>query len=121
MKLRIRGNSVRIRIMQSELKQLMEQGAIEEHVHFPEGNVLTYRLKVDAAFRASFENNLIEVSIDESDADIWMRSDELSLKTTIDVTKSSQLSLLVEKDLACLTPREGEDDSDAFPNPNESC
>jgi hypothetical protein len=31
------------------------------------------------------------------------------------------LQILVEKDFACLTPRKGEDDGDAFPNPNETC
>ena len=31
------------------------------------------------------------------------------------------LRVLVEKDFACLTVREGEDDEDAFPNPHESC
>ncbi|MGH8167708.1 MAG: DUF7009 family protein [Woeseiaceae bacterium] len=30
-----------------------------------------------------------------------------------------ELSILVEKDFACLAPREGEDDSDKFPNPLE--
>ena len=31
------------------------------------------------------------------------------------------LSLLIEKDFKCLTPREGEDEYDGFANPNLTC
>jgi hypothetical protein len=31
----------------------------------------------------------------------------------------AKLTILVEKDFACLTPREGEDESDMFPNPDD--
>jgi hypothetical protein len=34
---------------------------------------------------------------------------------------SERLRILVEKDWACLTARDGEEDVDAFPNPNVSC
>jgi len=38
--------------------------------------------------------------------------------------EGDQLSILVEKDFACLAPREGEDETDMYPNPKageESC
>jgi hypothetical protein len=33
----------------------------------------------------------------------------------------AELRIVVEKDFACLTAREGEDESDNFPNPNPTC
>jgi hypothetical protein len=33
----------------------------------------------------------------------------------------AELRIVVEKDFACLTAREGEDESDNFANPNATC
>ena len=42
----------------------------------------------------------------------------MSLRASQPTGKSEDLQILVEKDFACLAPREGEDDSDAFAHPN---
>jgi hypothetical protein len=53
----------------------------------------------------------------------WANSDEVGMLAE-QITPAGPLLLLVEKDFACLQPRDPalrEDDSDAFMNPNSSC
>ena len=47
----------------------------------------------------------------------WANSDEVSLLAHQENNSMNALRLLIEKDFACLITREGEDDSDAYPNP----
>ena len=48
MKLRLRGNSIRLRLSQRDLATLLEDGAVEERVEFPGGSVLRHRLERSA-------------------------------------------------------------------------
>jgi hypothetical protein len=45
MKLRLQGNSVRLRLTRSEVERLREIGRVEESVDFGAGEVLAYRLQ----------------------------------------------------------------------------
>jgi hypothetical protein len=114
MKLRIKGNSLRLRVTRPELEQLSSAGKVIESVPFPAGAELRYELSVDAAAKAlsaAYRDNLISVRIPVADFRQWQREDQVSLRAAGD------LGILVEKDFACLAPREGEDDSDAFAHP----
>ncbi|WP_436515634.1 DUF7009 family protein [Ekhidna sp. To15] len=122
MKLRIRGNSIRIRLMQREVKQLAEEGLVTEEVNFPGGSKFIYSLKVASEFSASLSENHMQLFIPQQETMAWIASDEdLSLVESITLENGTSLKLMVEKDLACLTVRDGEDDSDAFPNPKKEC
>ncbi|MEO9483919.1 MAG: hypothetical protein ABJG47_10755 [Ekhidna sp.] len=122
MKLRIRGNSIRIRLMQGEVKQFAEEGLVSETVEFPGNVAFTYSLKVSAGFEASFQDSHMEFCIPKNEANPWIASNEdLALTASFDLVNGNALKLLVEKDLACLTVRDGEDESDAFPNPKSNC
>lgn len=114
MKLRIRGNSLRLRITRLELEQLASAGQVVESVPFPGGAELRYTLTVDPAagtLTAAYGNNVIDVRIPGAAFREWQREDQASLRATGDLT------ILVEKDFACLVAREGEDDSNAFAHP----
>ena len=59
MKLRLQGNSVRLRLTRSEVERLRETGLVEESIEFGSGELLVYRLQsrrepgsVEATFRA---------------------------------------------------------------------
>jgi hypothetical protein len=124
MKLRIKGDSLRLRLTQGEVRELEERGAVEDRVRFGGGAVLTYRLKRDsksAAIHASYDNGALEVRLPERDALSWCKSNEVTLAGAQPVAADAELRIVVEKDFACLTVREGEDESDNFPNPNQSC
>ncbi len=50
-------------------------------------------------------------------AERWAQAEEVTLRGEQPIAGGGNLMILLEKDSVCLTPREGEDDSDAFPNP----
>ena len=116
MKLRIKGDSIRLRLMQTDVQNLQEQGQVTARLHFPAGNALVYKLEVAEAYNVVYTGDTLLVSIPEKAALDWMASEELSLKRHIELAEG-QLFLLIEKDLACIIEREHEDESDAFPNP----
>ena len=124
MKLRIKGDSLRLRLTQGEVRELEEGGTVEDCVRFGGAAVLTYRLKRDAkapAISASYDNGAVEVRLPERDALSWCKSNDITLAGVQPAAADSELRIVVEKDFACLTAREGEDESDNFPNPNQTC
>jgi hypothetical protein len=120
MKLRIKGNSLRLRVTRPELDALGMTGAVVEIVPFPGGAALKYELRVDSkasVLAASFRDNVVRVSIPAPDYQAWRKEDQVSLSASQPTGKSEDLLILIEKDFACLAPREGEDDSEAFEHP----
>lgn len=122
MKLRIRGDSIRLRLKRGEVAQVAAGKSIVEETHFP-GSVLTYRLEVSEnnAIAAEYEDGNLVVSLPAAKVADWADSDEVSLMATQDLTGGANLTLLVEKDFACLDPghgRDHEDDADTFPHPS---
>lgn len=122
MKLRIRGNSVRIRVSKSELEQLAETGVTEDAVQFGPNAALRYRLEAsrDGALRADFTNAVVRVTIPRAQVDRWLAPDEVSIRGEQPLGNGAALTILVEKDYVCLAPRPDEDDSDLFANPQRS-
>jgi hypothetical protein len=125
MKLRIKGDALRLRVTQGELKTLSTEGSVEDRVHFGAGQALTYRLSVDTRterLTASLADSTIEVRIPAAAAREWSQSDLVTLAATQSLPQGS-LRIVVEKDWACLAPRDGEDESDQFPHPEgaKSC
>lgn len=122
MKLRIRGDSLRLRLKRGEVDQIAAGGSIVEETHFPD-SVLTYRLDVseDDDMSANFERGSLVISLPKSKVSDWAGSDEVSLSAEQKLAGAGSLSLLVEKDFSCLEPghhRDGEDDEDTFPHPS---
>jgi len=121
MKLRIRGDSIRLRVTQSELETLKTVGEISDAIRFTEESKLVYRLLTTndvPAPQASFTADTIVVRLPESTATDWATTDAVSVRADQKIGIGAELSILVEKDFACLAPREGEDDSDMFANPD---
>ena len=122
MKLRIRGDSLRLRLKRGEVDQIAAGSSIVEETHFPD-SLLTYRLDVSENddISASFERGSLVISLPKSKVSDWADSDEVSLSAEQKLTGAGSLSLLVEKDFSCLEPghhRDGEDDEDTFPHPS---
>ena len=116
MKLRIRENSIRLRLTKSEVAEFGEKGLIENSTEFGK-SAFIYALKSsDSAqnLQASFENGRIEIVVPKAITENWTNTEEVGISGEIE-----SLKVLIEKDFACLTVRENEDESDAFPNPIE--
>jgi hypothetical protein len=121
MKLRIKGDSIRLRLTQGEVRRFADAGEVEERTHFAPGAALVYRLKRDAGARAliaAFTAGAIEVRVPPSLAREWCETDRVTLTEQQSLGAASDLTITVEKDYACLAPRENEDESDHFPNPD---
>ena len=125
MKLRIRGDSLRFRLSQAEVKRLQQGESIMEHVRFHPQSSLMYGLKTQRevlAMTAQFEGNQVWVTVPAKMAFDWASSDKVEILGEQDNGAEKKLAILIEKDFTCLKPRrnESEDESDLFPNPNEA-
>ena len=120
MKLRIKGNSIRLRLTRSEVELLGSEGTIFESVHFGTGSApFVYELRTtdDNKVSATFMDRGIVVSLPASAADQWINSEEVGIEALQPIDAASGLRILIEKDFACLTRGSAEDESDAFQNP----
>jgi hypothetical protein len=122
MKLRIRGNSLRIRVSQKELEQIAERGFTSDSVQFSATAKLGYRVEVSqgSELAADFSGSEIAVSLPESELSRWLRPEAVSVSGQQPLDGGEVLTILVEKDFTCLAPRDSEDESDLFPNPARS-
>ena len=68
---------------------------------------------------ASFETTSIEVSLPRAVALRWAGGNDVSLHGEQSLAHGT-LRILVEKDFTCVEPREGEDQTDLYPNPKAS-
>ena len=121
MKMRVRGNSIRLRLTQSEVAEFGEKGLVTETIEFGGENKLIYALesRADAeTVKADFEDNRIVITVPQTQAKHWAKSGEVGIEEKQDTGDDKVLRLLIEKDFACLEPREGEDDADNFPHPS---
>lgn len=112
MKLRIRGDSLRLRLTRGEVAALAAEGRVEETTSFGGGAVLRYAITLGDVLGAKLDGSKIEVTVARETAERWARSDEVGIEGAQDA-----LRILIEKDWSCLKPRDGEDDADAFPHP----
>ncbi len=124
MKIRILGNSVRLRLSQTEVEQILEKGRVTQKVKFgtKASQELHYTLeKTDiSSIQAAFNTNEICVQIPLIMANNCASSNEVSLESHMPIEAEEQLRILVEKDFKCIDARKGEDESDLFPNPSET-
>ena len=110
---------MRLRLTQGEIRALAERGEVEERTEFPGGAALIYRLGAggdDGQIVASFEGTRIDIRIPRPLLARWCGSELVTL-SAVQTLPGGELQLVLEKDFACLTPRAGEDESDAFPHP----
>lgn len=118
MKLRINGNSLRLRLTRKELAGLIEVGNLENDIRLGPGveQVLVYRLELSGARKSpgiDFEAGRIVIFLPEGQAGHWADSDQVGIY----IEEAWGLKLLLEKDFKCLEQRPGEDDADAFDRP----
>jgi hypothetical protein len=121
MKLRIKGNSLRLRVSRSEVARLLEGERVEETIHFAPQAIakLTYALERDmsaVALTVRYTDDDITVSIPAEQAIRWCLTNQVGIVESISLGTMGSLDLLIEKDFACLD-RSDEDNDDTFANP----
>lgn len=117
MKIRIRGNSVRLRLTKTEVEQFGTEGYIEERTQFIHAS-LTYALKVteDAEMTAELKDNKVTVYLPEAKAKEWVETQKVGFDAIMPLADGNELYLLLEKDFKCLD-NTNEDQSDNYENP----
>jgi len=120
MKLRIKGNSLRLRLTQSEVERLANEGVVESHIDFG-GTVLAYRIESRGQANevsARYENDQIVIRVPNIEVANWSRTEQTGIRSSQPV-RDGELRILIEKDFKCLTPRPSDEDADTFNNPKE--
>jgi hypothetical protein len=122
MKIRLLDDSIRLRLSRNEVSAASEQGLVECRTRFPDGSVFSYALEADAngsGTDARFASGRLVVRLPARDVAAWAGDETaVSLRGELTLPEGGSLQLLVEKDFRCLSPREGEDQSDLFQNPD---
>ncbi|RMG94960.1 MAG: hypothetical protein D6705_14800 [Deltaproteobacteria bacterium] len=119
MKLRLRDDSLRLRLGRSEVARIGQGESVWSDTHVA-GKVLRYGLVPDEAaamVQARLEGTTLAVHVPADQARAWAEGDTVGFGARQPEPEGRTLKILVEKDFACLAPREGEDDADAFPHP----
>jgi hypothetical protein len=118
MKIRIKGNSIRIRLTRSEVERFGKEAYIEDCTQFGTSQ-FCYALKKSGeqqALTASFENNRITMEMPAAWAEEWIDTERVGYESNMPLDNGGQLYLLLEKDFVCLD-NTTEDQSDNYPNP----
>ena len=122
MKLRIRGNSLRLRLTVSEVEAFGKSGEVSDHIDLGvgQGSRLTYTLAASdevGQVLTGFRDNRIIVTVPIQTARSWVENEDVGFTAKTRTADKTDLDILIEKDFACLKTRAGEDDSDTFPHP----
>ncbi len=118
MKIRIKGNSIRLRLTKPEVAVFCKEGRYEEAIHFG-GRQLIYALVAKPGIdtpEATYVGDTITVYLMREVQDTWYHSDKIGYSTPLQHTTTDSLAILVEKDFTCMD-NTVEDQSDMYPNP----
>jgi len=118
MKLRLHGNSLRLRLSQADVAQFSKTGYVEEAIEFGAGANLCYILESSSKIvspRALYQNGELRVQISCAASKEWVTTDRVGISGEQALANGKPLSILIEKDFKCM---HGDDlDADAYPNP----
>lgn len=124
MKLRIKDNSIRFRLLRTEVQTLAEEGRIVSHtllsVSDPAGR-LSYSIEHGLHYKviAAEQDGLsIRVAAPTKDVVAWAKDNSaIGLYAEQTVYGGAMLQITIEKDFACID-RDDVDNVDTFDNPN---
>lgn len=117
--MRIKGNSLRLRLSQSEIDLLKKEKRVRDSLNFGPTE-LTYTLQINddqPDITASFEGNDVLVRVSSATVNPWVETNQVGIEKEQPLAGAEKLSILIEKDFQCLKPRAREDEGDLFRNP----
>ena len=121
MKVRILGNTIRLRVKMHETEAIRTNGMIEEVLEFgpSDENKLRFRvLKSDDSFAIEQKDLTISVFVPKALVETWATTDLVGFEEAIITSKGSVINVLIEKDFACLDG-DREEEEGSYPNPIE--
>lgn len=119
-KLRIQGNSLRLRLTQPEVHRIGQYEAVRETMYMGRTNPsFAYTLTIhadDRPLRVTYQRNEISVSLPAAIAEQWATSQQVGIEEHLALEDERTLHVLIEKDFQCLHRDEAEEPYQ-FPNP----
>jgi hypothetical protein len=100
MKLRIRGNSLRLQLSKTELAKLAAKGSVEDAVRFSSEQSLRYGIEVrpTGAVTAAYAEGALIVTLPKARLDLWLRPGEVSVEGSQPVGGGKVLQIVLETD-----------------------
>src|SRR4051812_42269651 len=107
MKLRIKGDSIRLRLGQSEVRQLAITGTVEESTIFGPSQKQRFVYAVCASplelgVSAGFEDQHIVIRVPSDVVHQWASTDQVSILDVQRTGDGGELHILIEKDFECV-------------------
>jgi hypothetical protein len=123
MKIRIKDNSIRMRLTRPEVQRFGKEKYVEGRTEF--GNVIfIYAMRCDSAVEeisAYLFGNKITMHIPGAIAEAFVNTDAVGFQHEQVFDNGKKLSLLFEKDFKCIDGEVLEDQSDNYDNPSAIC
>lgn len=114
MKIRIKGNSLRLRLTQTEVSKFNDEGIVSDSIDFGNRQLIYSLQKGDIEeIKADFNGEFITVCVPSILGSDWASSNQVGMQSK----EGEPLSVLIEKDFQCLKARPDEDESDLYNNP----
>ncbi len=123
MKIRIKGNSIRLRLTKTDIQNLKTVEKVEEKTILSGNQIFQYSLEKNEnsdSLKATFENSKISVFLPQNEWETLVNTDEITVSGHQENGEEGNLFLLIEKDLKCLDAT-FEDQSDMYENPKAHC
>ena len=122
MKLRIKGNSLRLRVSRTEIERLLRRERLEDTIQFaPQADAkLTYALEQASSVSlptVRYTEGKVTVVIPADLAENWCTTEMVGIAESVNLGAFGSLELVIEKDFACLD-RSEEENQDTFANPH---
>lgn len=117
MKIRIQGNTVRLRLSKQEVGDFARDGEVKDQVEFGSASLVYQLIRYNQeVFSVSFVRGVISVNIPEHIVNNWADSEQVGFESVVTYPNGQKLEVLIEKDFQCLIPRK-EDESGLYANP----
>jgi hypothetical protein len=123
MKIRIKGNSIRMRLTRSEVESFGKEGYLEERTEFGD-KIFIYALAVKTSgneLSATFAGEKITMYVPVQMVSEWTTTDKVGYDNVMAVGDGKSLSLLLEKDFKCIDDNVLENQDDNYENPLTIC
>lgn len=123
MKIRIKGNSVRLRLSRPEIELFGKEGYLEEKTEFGK-STFTYAIQKlfdGKGLDASFTDKKLTLFVPQKTVQEWTTTNTIGYNHELEIGENKTLFLLIEKDFKCIDGEETEDQSDYFDNPVKTC
>jgi hypothetical protein len=120
MKLRLYGDSIRLRLKPAEVAELTRSGSVQATTHLGAGSRLVYRLSADAGIErptATLTGCQLCVAVPHAQAADRATTDRVAISAKQEWSEGQFLTILIEKDYECLDATKHQTGEVLYPHP----